>query len=81
MSQTYKLNHIEGEEIKHIYIFTSDQSVIEGEYVDSNGNPIFTADEMKNIQDNNIPVDIISSTQLHGDDTIGMIKKKIISAL
>ena len=47
MSQTYKLNHIEGEEIKHIYIFTSDQSVIEGEYVDSNGNPIFTADEMK----------------------------------
>ena len=81
MSQTYKLNHIEGEEIKHIYIFSSDQSVIEPDYVDSNGNPIFTADEMKNIQDNNIPVDIISSTQLHGDDTIGMIKKKIISAL
>ena len=81
MSQTYKLNHIEGEEINHIYIFSSDQSVIEPDYVDSNGNPIFTADEMKNIQDNNIPVDIISSTQLHGDDTIGMIKKKIISAL
>ena len=81
MSQTYKINHIEGEEIKHIYIFSSDQSVIEPEYEDSNGNPIFTADEMKNIQDNNIPVDIISSTQLHGDDTIGMIKKKIISAL
>ena len=81
MSQIYKLNHIEGEEIKHIYIFSSDQSVIEPDYIDSNGNPIFTVDEMKNIQDNNIPVDIISSTQLHGDDTIGMIKKKIVSAL
>ncbi len=75
MSQTYKLNHIEGEEINHIYIFSSDQSIIEPNYVDSNGNPIFTADEMKNIQDNNIPVDRVSSTQLHGDDKRGMIKK------
>ena len=29
----------------------------------------------------NIPVKIISTTLLHGDDTIGMIKKKIVHAL
>ena len=43
MSQIYKLNHIEGEEIKHIYIFSSDQNVIEPDYIDSNENPIFSS--------------------------------------
>ena len=79
MSQIYKLNHIQGEEIKHIYIFSNDISIATPEYVDSQGQPVFTTDEKENIDAKNIPVDIITATQLHGDDTIGMIKKKIMT--
>ena len=81
MSQIYKLNHIQGEEIKHIYIFSNDISIAAPEYVDSQDQPVFTTDEKENIDKKNIPVDIITTTQLHGDDTIGMIKKKIVHAL
>ena len=41
MSQTYKLNHIEGDDIKNIYIFSSDDSIKAPEYNDSNDNPLF----------------------------------------
>ena len=49
MSQIYKLNHIQGEEIKHIYIFSNDISIATPEYVDSQGQPVFTTDEKENI--------------------------------
>ena len=45
MSQIYKLNHIQGEEIKHIYIFSNDISIAAPEYVDSQDQPVFTTDE------------------------------------
>ena len=63
MSQIYKLNHIQGEEIKHIYIFSNDISIATPEYVDSQGQPVFTTDEKENIDAKNIPVDIITATQ------------------
>jgi len=81
MSQIYKLNHIEGEEIKNIYIFSNDSSISEPDFIDSNDNHVFTTEELDNIQTKGIPVEIISTTQLHGDDTIGMIKKKLVHAL
>ena len=81
MSQIYKLNHIEGDDIKHIYIFSNDDSLSTPEYIDSYGHSIFSDEEIENINRKNIPIDIISSTVLHGDDTIGMIKKKIVHAL
>ena len=42
MSQTYKLNHIENDIIKSIYIFSNDDSIKNPEYNDSNDNPIFS---------------------------------------
>ena len=81
MSQTYKLNHIENDIIKNIYIFSNDDSIKTPEYNDSNDNPIFSMEELQNITKKNIPVKIISTTVLHGDDTIGMVKKKIVHAL
>jgi hypothetical protein len=81
MSQTYKLNHIENDIIKHIYIFSNDDSIKAPEYNDSNGDPVFSSEELQNITKKKIPVKIISKTLLHGDDTIGMIKKKIVHAL
>ena len=78
MSQTYKLNHVIGDYIKHIYILSND--VKAPEYNDLNDNPIFSEEEMQNINDGKIPVTIIPAV-LHGDDTIGMIKKKIVHAL
>ena len=81
MSQIYKLNHIQGDETKHIYIFSNDDSIEAPEYIDSDNKPVFTLQELQNIHDNKIPITIITTTQLHGDDTIGMIKKKIVHAL
>ena len=49
MSQTYKLNHIEDDIIKNIYIFSSDDSIKAPEYNDSNDNPIFSFEELQNI--------------------------------
>ena len=80
MSQTYKLNHIENNIIKGIYIFSNDDSIKSPEYNDSNDTAIFSLEELRTIAKKNIPVKIIS-TVLHGDDTIGMIKKKIVYAL
>lgn len=80
MLQTYKLNHVEGEDIKNIYIFSNDNGIGAPDYNDANGNPVFSDEEMHNITDKNIPIEIIL-TAIHGDDTIGMVKKKIIHAL
>ena len=81
MSQIYKLNHIEGDDIKRIYIFCNDDSLSAPDYTDSYDHSVFSDEELENINKKNIPIDIISSTILHGDDTIGMIKKKIVHAL
>ena len=60
MSQIYKLNHIQGDETKHIYIFSNDNSIGAPEYIDSENKPVFTAQELQNIHKRKIPVDIIS---------------------
>ena len=56
MSQTFKLNHVEGDNIKSIYIFSTDNSIKSPEYNDSNGNPVFSTKEQQHIVDKNIPV-------------------------
>ena len=61
MSQIYKLNHIEGDDIKHIYIFSNDDSLSTPHYIDSYGHSIFSDEEIENI--NNIYLDI--SEDLH----------------
>jgi hypothetical protein len=81
MSHIYKLNHVEGDDIKAIYVFTNDENVAEPAFVDSQNNNIFSPQEQQNIQKKKIPIKIISSTLLHGDDTIGIIKKKIVHSL
>jgi len=70
MSQTYKLNHIEGDDIKKIYIFTNDDVITGPEYIDSEEKPVFSLKELENIQTNQIPIEIVTSTVFHGDDTI-----------
>ena len=81
MSQIYKLNHTEGDNIKHIYIFAGNETIDISDYTDSKGNPIFSHEELSNITKKKIPVEIITSFAIHGDDTIGMIKKKLVHAL
>ena len=49
MSQIYKLNHIQGDETIHIYIFSNDNSIGAPEYIDSENKPVFTAQELQNI--------------------------------
>ena len=78
MSQIYKVNHIEGDTIKKIYIFSGNKTINKDTYLKDNNTPIFSEMEMKIISSEQIPVEIINDVEIHGDDTIGMIKKKII---
>tara|TARA_B100000795_G_scaffold199322_1_gene153171 strand:- start:15960 stop:21974 length:6015 start_codon:yes stop_codon:yes gene_type:complete len=70
-----KINHLEGNIIKKIYVFHGEHSVNKDWEVD--GTNIFTKQESKNISDNNIQVELINA-YIHGDDTISTIKKKIV---
>ena len=72
-----KVNHLEGNKIKKIYIFAGDLDDIGEDFIDSTGRSIFTEEESKTIRDENIDVEIVGG-YLHGDDTISTIKKKII---
>ena len=58
-------------EISHIYVFAGERDITEANYPD-----IFSAKELRNIQDKNIPIQIINAF-IHGDDTIQRIKEKI----
>jgi len=76
MSQIFKVNHVNGTEIKHIYIFTGSHHFQTDNY-GPDGEKIFTADEWDNISTNDIPITLIPH-YIHGDDTINIIKKKIV---
>lgn len=81
MSQIYKINHITNNNIDKIFIFTGDDDIDTTNYIDSQGNYIFSIEEFDSIKKKNIPIQIITSNVIHGDDTIGIIKKKIIQSL
>ena len=67
----YKVNHIINGNIATIYVFNGN--------VDNN-NDIFTSGELEEINTKNIKI-IHSKQQIHLDDTIGMIKIKILNEL
>ena len=69
-----KVNHLEGIQIKKIFVFKGEHTVsddfrVDGEY------SLFSDTELDNIQKNNIPVIMIDAL-IHGDDTVSTIKKK-----
>ena len=78
MSDVIKVNHLERDEIKRIYIFTGKRHV-DREYPWSldDGTAIFTDEELKTIKAQSIEVVPVEG-YIHGDDTIATIKKKII---
>ena len=74
MSEIYKVNRVINNEISQIYVFTGDGSkTVEEIKRDRN---IFSAKEIRDINEKNIPVHVIDE-YIHGDDTIKRIKEKI----
>ena len=70
-----KINHLEKDIIKKIYVFKGLFDVTDDYLI--NGDKIFSENEMENITNKNIPIELISEL-IHYDDTISTIKKKII---
>ena len=71
-----KVNHLEGVEIKKIYVFKGNHTV-DDSWKDENNVLIFSEKEREKITTNAIPVELIDA-YLHEDDTVSTIKKKII---
>jgi hypothetical protein len=71
-----KVNHLEGTEIKKIYVFKGNHTINDG-WKNENGISIFSEKESIKIATNSIPVELIDS-YLHEDDTVSTVKKKII---
>ena len=69
-----KINHLEKEDIKKIYVFKGSLDVTDDYTI--NGEPIFSEGEIDNIQSKNIPIELVDS-YIHFDDTISTIKKII----
>ena len=70
MSEIYKINRVVNNKTIHIYVFAGDKDITEADY-----STIFSAKELRNIKDKNIPIQIIKAF-IHGDDTIQRIKEK-----
>ena len=78
MSQIYKINLVNNNEVRKIFVFTGPFDVKKkssGPII--NGESIFTSTEWKNITSNSIEVKYIGK-YIHGDDTILRIKEKIL---
>jgi len=71
-----KINHLEKDIIKKIYVFKGLLDV-SNDYITNDNQKIFSDNELQNISENNIPVELINE-MIHYDDTISTIKKKII---
>ena len=56
MSEIYKINRVINNETSHIYVFAGDRDITEADY-----SVIFSAKELRNIQDKNIPIQIINA--------------------
>jgi len=81
MSQIVKINHIQGDDIKHIYIFTGDRIIeTKTKNYGPGGEEFFSTEEWATIQKKNIPCSVVPH-YIHGDDTVGTTKKKIITYL
>ncbi len=72
----YKVNHIINDKIDTIYIFNGKNKKKSNEEI--NLNSFFSEKEIQNIKNNDIKIKY-SEQQIHSDDSIGMIKLKIIS--
>jgi hypothetical protein len=68
----YKVNHIINGNIDTIYVFNGDK--------DKNMNTVFNEDEIKNITNNKIKIQFCKQ-YIHLDDTIGLIKIKILGEM
>ena len=78
MSDIIKVNHLEGDAIKKIYVFAGKIYLhTDDSWTLDDGSSIFTAHELKNIQSKSIEVELVEG-YIHGDDTIDTIKNKII---
>ena len=78
MSDVIKVNHLERDTVKKIYVFSGKRAITKSyPWALIDGSVVFTTNELKNIKDNSINVEIVEG-YLHGDDTIATIKKKII---
>ena len=83
MSDIYKIAHItEKDNIKNLYVFVGDidtdyNTLFKKNTRDTIFKTLFTLNEIKDIEKNNTKVFFINET-LHIDDTIEVIKKKII---
>ena len=74
MSQIFKVNHINKNNIIRIYVFTGSHKIQTTNY-GPQGEKIFSAQEWAHITEKNIPVKLVPH-YIHGDDTISNIKKK-----
>ena len=68
----YKVNHVINGNTATIYVFNGT--------IDNDNNDIFTNSELENINTSKIKI-VYSKQQIHLDDTIGMIKIKILNEL
>jgi len=78
MSDVIKVNHLERDRIKKIFIFAGKRRITtDGSWQLDDGTNIFTESELAKIKQNNIEIEVVDG-YLHGDDTVGTIKNKII---
>jgi 5'(3')-deoxyribonucleotidase len=76
MSNIVKINHIQGDNIKHIYIFIGDTVIkTKTKNYGPEGEKFFSIEEWATIQRKEIPHSIVLH-YIHGDDTVGTTKKK-----
>ena len=79
MSKIYKLNYIVDNKIKKIYVCSNKKlSVNNGNLFDEEKNQVFSNEQLKYIQENDISYEIIK-INIYEDDTIQNIKEKIIA--
>ena len=71
MSQIYKINVINNNEISKIFVFSGNR-----ELTSSDHGEIFKMNELRYIQQNNIPIQYVNSI-IYDDDTIRRVKEKI----
>ncbi len=78
MQNIIKVNHLEKNEIKKVFVFSGNINVDKSyPWNIEQSNSVFSDNELRVIKSQNIPVEIYKS-YLHGDDPIETVKNKII---
>jgi hypothetical protein len=81
MSKIYKLNYIVDNKIKKIYVCSNNKLTVKnGNLFDENNKEVFSNEQLKYIEEHNIPYEIIK-INIYDDDTIQTIKEKMITNL